>query len=142
MNKRLRKIVTAAGAAVVGLVLVQPASAQRDPAITLNQAVSTFGASPAHTSCDALQGLSREDCLAYHSSPSVTEGAFTGAGRFDRDSASPHATARAPSDGVAGSADHGANPATTLCDALQGEARANCFTNSSAGGGVQQGFGD
>jgi len=140
MDKRLKKIVTAAGAAVIGLVLVQPASAQRDSALVSNQLTGAFGASAAHTSCDALQGQSHQDCLVNHSSPSVTDGAFTG--RFARDSASAGASASAPSDRIAGYADDGANPANILCDALQGGAHASCLAYSSAGGGLQQGSGD
>src|SRR3990172_9767799 len=118
MDKRLKKIVTAAGAAVIGLVLVQPASAQRDSALVSNQLTGAFGASAAHTSCDALQGQSHQDCLVNHSSPSVTDGAFTG--RFARDSASAGASASAPSDRIPGYAGGGADPAKHFWGAAPG----------------------
>jgi hypothetical protein len=78
MDTRLNTISTAVGAALLGLALVQPASAQQaSPGISQAEPAA---ASPATTHCDALQGMERQDCLARLSSPSVTEGGAASSG--------------------------------------------------------------
>lgn len=150
MDKRINKIATAVGAALIGLALVQPVSAQRDPASSpAAPQVEPRGASPAHTSCDALQGVERENCLARQSSPSVTEGTSASAGstitREPSMDASASAGASIPRSerGLAAEpAFQGSNPANVICDSQLGRARADCLVFNSAGPGLQQGLGD
>jgi hypothetical protein len=139
MDTRLNKLATATGAAIVGLALAHPGFAQS------YAGSEWFGASPAHSSCDALQGPARIDCLFSHSSPSVTEsgGAVGRADRFRSEALageSASAGADLPEASASAIQRQGANPANLLCDPLQGATRADCLAAFSAGGGLQQGF--